>query len=297
MSAFTTSMFDSIKESLSKAPSSGFKDVLKFKPGTSCELRLLPNVKKPAETFYHYYSYGWESFATGQYINVVSPQSVGERCPVSEARYQMRQRGSAEEQEKSSKVLRREQWLVNAYVINHSEESENNDSVKILRYGKQLHKIITDAIEGEDADQFGVKVFDLSENGCSFRVRCDKQGDFPTYVASKFLIPGAIPGLQDSDHQKIYDQVLPLEDVFPVKSYDEIQEIVNEHLHCKSTTSVVVEKTVDSVASTSDPELEEDVPMFENSNEDVTKPEQKEKPAKQQDIDIPDDLLEGLDDL
>ena len=91
--------------------------------------------------------------------------------------------------------------------------------------------------------------------------------------------------------------MLPLEDVFPVKSYDEIQEIVNEHLHCKSTTSVVVEKTVDSVVSTPDPDLEEDVPMFENSNEDVTKPEEKEKPAKQQDIDIPDDLLEGLDDL
>ena len=294
MSAFTTSMFDSIKESLSKAPSSGFKDVLKFKPGTSCELRLLPNVKKPAETFYHYYSYGWESFATGQYINVVSPQSVGERCPVSEARYQMRQRGSAEDQEKSSKVLRREQWLVNTYVINHSEESENNDSVKILRYGKQLHKIITDAIEGEDADQFGVKVFDLSENGCSFRVRCDKQGDFPTYVASKFLIPGAVPGLTDADHQKIYDQVLPLDSVFPVKSYDEIQEIVDEHLHCKSTTSVVVEKNLAAPSTDDDTDLDEDVPM------DFEKPApaaKKDKQEKSVDIDIPDDLLEGLDDL
>ena len=294
MSAFTTSMFDSIKESLSKAPSSGFKDVLKFKPGTSCELRLLPNVKKPAETFYHYYSYGWESFATGQYINVVSPQSVGERCPVSEARYQMRQRGSAEDQEKSSKVLRREQWLVNTYVINHSEESENNDSVKILRYGKQLHKIITDTIEGEDADQFGVKVFDLSENGCSFRVRCDKQGDFPTYVASKFLIPAAVPGLTDADHQKIYDQVLPLDSVFPVKSYDEIQEIVDEHLHCKSTTSVVVEKNLATTSTDEDPDLEEDVPM------DFEKPAPAAKEKKQEksvDIDIPDDLLEGLDDL
>jgi hypothetical protein len=292
MSAFTTSMFDSIKESLSKAPTSGFKDVLKFKPGTSCELRLLPNVKKPAETFYHYYTYGWESFATGQYINVVSPQTIGERCPVSEARYKMRQ-GSAEEQEKSGKVMRREQWLVNTYVINHSEESENNDSVKILRYGKQLHKIITDAIEGEDADQFGARVFDLSENGCSFRVRCDKQGDFPTYVASKFLIPAAVPGLNKSDVSKIYDQAITLNDVFPVKSYEELQEIVNEHLYCQTTTSVVVDNVLES--SSNDPDLDEDVPM--DFDKPVAKKETKKETKKEADIDIPDDLLEGLEDL
>jgi hypothetical protein len=292
MSAFTTSMFDSIKESLSKAPTSGFKDVLKFKPGTSCELRLLPNVKKPAETFYHYYTYGWESFATGQYINVVSPQTIGERCPVSEARYKMRQ-GSAEEQEKSGKVMRREQWLVNTYVINHSEESENNDSVKILRYGKQLHKIITDAIEGEDADQFGARVFDLSENGCSFRVRCDKQGDFPTYVASKFLIPAAVPGLNKSDVSKIYDQAITLNDVFPVKSYEELQEVVNEHLYCQTTTSVVVDNVLES--SSNDSDLNEDVPM--DFDKPVAKKETKKETKKEADIDIPDDLLEGLEDL
>jgi hypothetical protein len=294
MSTFTTSMFDSIKESLTKAPTSGFKDVLRFKPGTSCEVRLLPNVKKPSDTFYHYYTYGWESFATGQYINVVSPQTIGERCPVSETRYQLR-KGSAEEQEKSAKVMRREQWLVNTYVINHSEDAENNESVKILRYGKQLHKIITDAIEGEDADQFGAKVFDLSENGSSFRIRCDKQGDYPTYVASKFLIPAAVPGLASTAFQDVYDQVITLDDVFPIKSYEEIQEVVNEHLHCKSTTSVAVEQNISTPVentSTTDTDLDEEVPM-EFPDSATTSPAS----TKPDDIDVPDDLLEGLDDL
>lgn len=295
MSTFTTSMFDSIKESLSKSNTSGFKDVLRFKPGTSCELRLLPNINSPEKTFHHYYTYGWESFATGQYINVVSPQSVGDRCPVTEARYQLRQNGSSEDQDRAAKVMRREQWLINTYVINHSEEAEANDSVKILRYGKQLHKIITDAIEGDDADQFGVKVFDLSENGCSFRVRCDKQGDYPTYVASKFMIPAAVPGLVDTDHEKIYNQVHDLTEVFPVKTYDEIQEIVNEHIYCKSSTSVVIEKTIDTNTSdtVTDTDLDEDVPMDFDTPEKSTK---KSTPVAN-DIDIPDDLLDGLDDL
>jgi hypothetical protein len=199
----------------------------------------------------------------------------------------MRQRGSAEEQEKSAKVMRREQWLVNAYVVNSSDEPESNDSVKILRYGKQLHKIITDAIEGEDADQFGARVFDLTENGCTFRVRCDKQGDFPTYVASKFLIPGAVAGLDSKSIPEIYKQVNSLDDTFPIKSYDEIQEVVDEHLHCRSSTSVVVEKTIE----TSDPDLDEEVPMG-----DTPAPAATEK-KKSDDIEIPEDLLEGLDDL
>lgn len=297
MSTFTTSMFDSIKESLSKAPTSGYKDVLKFKPGTTCEVRLLPNVDKPNDTFHHYYTYGWESFATGQYINVVSPQTIGERCPVSEARYKMRQQGSAEEQEKSSKVMRREQWLINTYVISHSEDSENNDSVKILRYGKQLHKIITDAIEGEDADQFGARVFDLTDNGCTFRVRCDKQGDFPTYVASKFLMPAAIKGLSPNDIEGVYKQVQDLKEVFPIKSYDEIQEIVDEHLYCRSSSTVSVSNNTELVSNTStedtnDVDIEEDVPMDFPEKE-----SKKKKPKEEVDIDIPDDLLDGLDDL
>tara|TARA_B110000495_G_scaffold73649_1_gene63028 strand:+ start:5843 stop:6700 length:858 start_codon:yes stop_codon:yes gene_type:complete len=285
-------MFDSIKESLTKAPSSGFKDVLRFKPGVSCEVRLLPNLETPSETFHHYFSFGWESFATGQYINVVSPQSIGDRCPLAEARYQLRQRGSADEQAKAAKVMRREQWLVNTYVISNSDDSDAAGSVKILRYGKQLHKIITDAIEGEDSDQFGAKVFDLSDKGCSFRVRCDKQGDYPTYVASKFLIPGPVPGLTSSDTEGIYKQVHSLNDTFPIKSYDEIQEIVNEHLHCRSTTSVVVDSTLE-VPSASDNDITEDVSWESTEKSKTPKNEKTPEPE----IEIPEDLLEGLEDL
>ena len=36
-----------------------------------------------------------------------------------------------------------------------SSNPDNNGKVKILRYGKQLQKIITEAIEGEDAEEFG----------------------------------------------------------------------------------------------------------------------------------------------
>ena len=57
--------------------------------------------------------------------------------------------------------MRSEKWLVNVYVVNDPVNPENNGKVKILRYGKQIHNIIMDAIEGEDAADLGPRIFDL----------------------------------------------------------------------------------------------------------------------------------------
>ena len=77
-----------------------------------------------------------------------------------------------------------------------------------------------DAIEGEDADEFGERIFDLTENGCSLKVKVEEQGGYPTYVSSRFAAPAAIPGVT-------VDSVK----VFPVKSYEELQTMLNEHYH------------------------------------------------------------------
>jgi len=191
MSTFTSTMFDSIKQALNKQPKSGgIGDILKTTPGNTYEVRLLPCVTNPDKTFFHYFSHGWTSFATGQYVNALSPQTWGERDPISEMRYQHYRSGSPEEKDKSRSILRSEKWLVNVYVVNDPSSPENNGTVKVLRFGKQLHSIIMDAIEGDDSDQFGPRIFDLSKNGCSFRIKVDKQGDFPSYVSSRFLMPG-----------------------------------------------------------------------------------------------------------
>ena len=289
MSTFTTSMFDSIKEALNKSQSqSSFRDILKFQPGNSYEVRLLPNMKDPSNTFFHYYTHAWESFATGQFMSVMSPQTFGERDPIGEARYQLRQRGTPEEKAKAEKVIRREQWLVNVYVINDPTNPENNATVKMMRYGKQINKVIADAIEGEDADQFGPRVFDLTQEGCNLRVRCDKQGDYPTYVASKFLMPSSVPGLDETNIEEIYNNVTSLEEVFPVKSYDELVEVLNEHFHCTSSSvpSPSPQPVVQETVQTPDSDLDEEVPMeFPNDKKEEDK------------LTVPDDLLEGLDDL
>ena len=249
MSNITSSMFDSIKSALAADNDnnkSAIGDILKTPPGNTFTVRLLPYAKDPSKTFFHYYQHGWNSFATGQYTSAISLQTFGERDPIAEERYKILRTGNEEEKEKAKAIVRSEKWLVNVYVVNDPVNPENNGKVKMLRYGKQIHNIITDAIEGEDAAELGPRIFDLGPDGVNFRVKVEKQGDFPTYVSSKFGMPGAIDNLDEDRHNTIYENVFDLSSVFSVKSANELKTMMDEHYYVRdaSADNSVVENVV-----------------------------------------------------
>ena len=240
MSTFNTSMFQSIKDALASSESKGsatFNEIMQTKVGNTFTVRLLPFAKDPSKTFFHYYNHGWNSFATGQYVQTLSPQTFGERDPIAEERFKVLRTGSEEEKEKMQAVRRLEKWLVNVYVIDDPANPDNNGKVKILRYGKQLQKIITEAIEGEDAEEFGPRIFDLGPEGVNFKIKVEQQGDFPTYVSSRFTTAGKID-LSEDQQKDIYEGAFDLTDVFTLKTYDELKAMLNEHYYCKTEEEV-----------------------------------------------------------
>ena len=231
-------MFQSIKAALNKntdkSGGSGlYNEIMKTAVGNTYTVRLLPDSKSPADTFLHYYVHGWNSFATGVYVQAISPQTFGERDPISEERFRAKRTGTEDEKSKMEAVRRSEKWLVNVYVIDDPANPENNGKVKILRYGKQLQKIILEAIEGEDAEEYGVeRVFDLGPEGVNLKIKVEQQGDYPSYVSSRFTAAGKLK-LSEDEQQKIYDSVNTLKDVFTVKSFDELKQMVDEHVYVK----------------------------------------------------------------
>lgn len=280
MNKFTPSMFESIKNALQKNTSqSSYKDILRVEVGNNYTVRLLPNVKDPSKTFFHYYSVGWTSFATGQYITYVSPSTFGERDPVLEAKYRILRNDSESDElkKKADSIRRTEKWLVNSYVVKDPSNSENDGKIMIVRYGKQLHKIIMDAIEGEGSEDYGPRIFDLSSNGCNLVIKVEKQGDYPTYVSSKFSMPKAVEGLDDSKIENVYNNAIDLTSVLPVKGFDEITSLLNEHFYCKDEESAPAHAPVSSTAVN----IKEKV--SESSNE--------------MDSDKINELLQGLNDL
>ena len=284
--SITSSMFDSIKSALAaddKGSKSGFSDILRTEPGNTYTVRLLPFGKDPKKTFFHYYQHGWNSFATGQYTSAISLQTFGERDPIAEERYKILRTGSDEEKEKAKAIVRSEKWLVNVYVVNDPVNPENNGKIKILRYGKQIHNIIVDAIEGEDSGDLGPRIFDLGPNGVNFRVKVEKQGDFPTYVSSKFAMPSAIEGLDEDNHGSVYEGVHDLSEIFAVKSYDELKDMMNEHYHCGEPASTpVVSTPAPAVTNTFD-------------TAETTVVEEKKEEKKQEEDEVLKDLLDGID--
>ena len=273
MSTFNTSMFQSIKDALASSDSKSsatFNEIMQTKVGNTFTVRLLPFAKDPSKTFFHYYNHGWNSFSTGQYVQTLSPQTFGERDPIAEERFKVLRTGSDEEKEKMQAVRRLEKWLVNVYVVDDPANPDNNGKVKILRYGKQLQKIITEAIEGEDAEEFGPRIFDLGSEGVNFKIKVEQQGDFPTYVSSRFTAAGKV-NLSEDEQKEIYDSTFNLSEVFTLKSYDDLKEMFNEHYYCKteepapSTSAPTPEATpvepepVAAVATPANDTVEEDI--------------------------------------
>ena len=280
---FHSNMFESIKSALENAKSKSggakYKEILKLDAPATYVVRLLPNIKNPKETFLHYYHHGWNSINTGQYVNVVSPSTWGERCLVSELFFKILRDGTDDEKVRAkANISRKENWMVNVYVVSDPKNPENNGTVKVLRYGRQLNKIIEAAISGDDSEEFGSKIFDLSSEGCNLRIKAELVSDkpgapkYPTYTASKFLSPSSIEGLDEEKISEIYNNVHDLNSFVEHKTASEIQAFIDKHYFDKEVGEAVQEKNTKEVSE--DTTEEEDVPY------EAPKPAPKAAPAE-----------------
>lgn len=239
-------MFAAIQGSFDKGDkqSVDYSNILKFEIGKTYKLRLMPYVDDPSETFFHYIEFGWTSKATDNYVSAISPSTVGEPCPISEV-----WRKGFQNKLNTSGIRRREQWMVNVYVVDDPSHPENNGTVKIFRYGKQIDKIIQQALQGDLADELGKSIFDLSSNGYDFIVRCEKQQEFPNYSNSSFARRAtALPGISDDEDKiaELYGKAFKLKEIFKIKTYGALQKMLDEHYYVTNNVSSSESPKVDS---------------------------------------------------
>ena len=213
-----------------------YSNILKFEIGKTYKLRLIPFVNDPSKTIIHYIEYGWTSKATDNYVSAISPSTWQEPCPISEV-----YRKGFKDRVNTSGIKRREQWLVNVFVVDDPSHPENNGTVKVFRYGKQIDKIIQQATVGDLSDELGKAVFDVTSNGYDFIVRCEKQQEFPNYSNSSFARrPSALPGIGDDEAKitEIYSHLIDLSNLCKVKSYESLQKMLDEHYYVTNKVSV-----------------------------------------------------------
>lgn len=234
------SMFDAIKQAQSEDKEKGgnpaFKEIMKFVPGNTYQVRLVPNQNSPKDTIFHYFLHAWTSNSTGKFVTAMCPSTFGEACPI-DTYYLKTYRTGTESEKKAAAVLsRKENWVVNVYVVSDPVNPENEGKVKILRYGKELAKVIQSAIDGDDSDEFGVeKIFDV-QNGSTLRIKCENRTgnakgskQYVTYASSKFLTAAKLSDVNDTRCQEILDSIHDLKSINKQTTPAEMQRLLDEH--------------------------------------------------------------------
>lgn len=241
---YNSNLFDSLKDALSSKENTtenSFKDFMKMEPDKTYIVRLIPNLENTKLTRFHYYQHVFKSNVNGKFISTLCPHTYGEKCPIDEYRSKVYSAKNETLIDQSRPLKRTEKWLYNAYVIKDPTNPDNQGQVKIINAGTQLHKIIQNAIDGDDAEEFGAhKIFNLSPTGCNLKIKVEKNdGGYPTYVASKFTSPSEIEGLDDLD--EVYGQFKSLDTIFQPKSYEDIKKLLDVHFFGKDETTTVTD--------------------------------------------------------
>jgi hypothetical protein len=175
---------------------------------------------------------------TNQLVSTLCPTTYGERCPIDEYRSKVYQTKDEAKIKEINPIRRDEKWLANVYVVKDPTNPDNQGQVKILRFGKQIYNIIQEAMTGDDADEFGARIFDLSDKGCNLRIKVDEnQGGYANYTTSKFMSPSALEGAPDVE--EIYSACKNLESLQEHKSYEEIQKLLKVHFLGEEEAPVV----------------------------------------------------------
>ena len=286
MSKFTSSMFETLKESLSKKNENGglYKNIMKLEIGNTYVVRLIPNLNDINKTFFHHVQHGWNSFATGQFVSALSLPK-GEYDPIGQTRYKMLYKSSNDaDRVKGAEIKRSEKWLVNVLVVDDPVNKINNGKIMILRYGTQLKKVIDDAMS--DSDEYGERIFELSEKGCNLKIKVEKQGDYPYYGSSRFTSPKEIEGLDNKKQEQIYEGIHDLENVYVKKNADELQKLLDEHFFCNVAAPGSFSKQKKDAAETN-------IDLVEKKTVVKSNPVSKKKDDNEEDL--IKNLLDGLE--
>jgi hypothetical protein len=253
---YTNELYEKIKGSFSEHNKGTYNNVLKTKATNTYIVRFIPNVDDPSKTLYQYYLHGWNSTVDGRYVSTVCPSTYGEECPICTERFRLWNKGDEASKALSAKLARKERYYANVYVIDDPTNEANNGTVKIFGYGRQISKIINEAMLGDDADEIGSKMFEFAKNGCNLRIKVEKNSaGYPNYSSSKFLSPSSIPVSLDDLLNDIHD----FDPLLTRKTQKEMEEMLESALY----GSEIEDKPVNEVVTASEKASikEDDIPM------------------------------------
>ena len=145
-------------------------------------VRFVPNPSNPRNSLIKKYVH-WLTDAAGNGRLVDSPSTVGEKCPIADVFFKLRNSDSAVDRKMSEKLKRREQYYSLIKVIKDPQNPALEGQYLIYKFGYK----IKEKIDEELKPAFGepTQVFDLFA-GKNFELIITRQGEYNNYDKSKF---------------------------------------------------------------------------------------------------------------
>jgi hypothetical protein len=225
-------------------------------------VRFVPNPKNPQKSIIRKFVY-WLEDGSGNGGYYDSPSTVGEKCPVQDLFFKLRNSESAVDKKMAEKLKRREIFYSLIQIIKDPNNSDLEGSIKIFKYGYKIKEKI-DAELNPEFDE-PTQVFDLFE-GKNFEMIITKQAGYNNYDSSKFqgkrtsmLVNGNAVEKDAEGRKQILDYLnaAPSLDSFDYKPWDDatrakIEEILNQYRSPGSAISTVSKKAETSMDSSFD---------------------------------------------
>lgn len=215
-------------------------------------IRFVPNPTNPRNSLIKKYVH-WLTDASNNGKLVDSPSTVGEKCPIADVFFKLRNSDSAVDRKMSEKLKRREQYYALIKVIKDPQHPEFEGQYLIYKFGYK----IKEKIDEELKPAFGepTQIFDLFE-GKNFELIITRQGEYNNYDKSKFsasksavTISGK-PAARDKETMaaiKLELEAAPSLEPYEYKAWDEesrsfVNGILRQYLNPGSSMDEVLSK-------------------------------------------------------
>lgn len=265
-------------------------------------IRFVPNPKNPQKSIVRKFVY-WLEDGEGKGAYYDSPSTIGEKCPVQDLFFKLRNSESAVDKKMAEKLKRREIYYSLVQIIKDPQNPDMEGSVKVFKYGYQIKQKIDEELNPQFDEP--CQVFDLFE-GKNFELKVTKSAGYNSFTASKFQgkrtainIDGSSMGNTGDDRKKImeYLKEVPELDSFDFKPWDDstrssIERILDNYRSPGSAIGKVVSKKEESYSSLDDFNFDNEPAA---PKKEAARPKQVEEETSSDDGDDLNDFLKGLD--
>lgn len=189
-------------------------------------IRFVPNPKNPQKSIVRKFVY-WLEDGEGKGAYYDSPSTIGEKCPVQDLFFKLRNSDSAVDKKMAEKLKRREIYYSLVQIIKDPQSPEMEGQVKIFKYGYQIKQKIDEELNPQFDEP--CQVFDLFE-GKNFELKVTKSAGYNSFTASKFqgkrtaiIVDGKFMENTKEDRTKImeYLKEVPELESFDFKPWDD----------------------------------------------------------------------------